>query len=138
MNKLEFKIIWIDQSEADFIELQINIGNERLNTIFSCYTSLEELKKQWQKALITQVLTNKTQKWDMQGSSTDSVSFLVEKNQPTGQIALISKIIFEKNKEEQPIEECIIRIVLEPAQLDSFCEQIQQMKAKIDETAHIE
>jgi hypothetical protein len=137
MNKLEFKLIWIDQEEADFVEVQISIINQRLTATFSCYASLKTLKQQWQKDIVTQVLSGKKIKWEMEGIYREAVTFLVEKAASTGKLALTSKIIFERDKDNQIIEEGTIRIILEPAQLDTFCEQIQTMESKLDATANI-
>ncbi len=137
MNKLDFEIIWIDEAQPDFIEITINAANQRLNAHFSCYVSLGELKKQWQKDLITQVLSGKKQTWDMQGSNTESVAVLIKQAGNTGAIALIYKIIFEKDNNNDSLEECRLRLIFDPAQLDSFCEQIQRFKGEIGETASI-
>lgn len=138
MKKLEFKIIWLDQSDVDSVEIQINIANEKLSAHYTCYDSLERLKEIWQKELITKALTDRSQNFDMLGSMAGNVNIFIEKKDLTGKIAIKFDINFEEVKNDTQGEKCVIRLILDPAQLDSFCEMIQKMSGKVGESANIE
>lgn len=46
-------------------------------------------------------------------------------------------VMFEKKENEKQTEECVIRIKVEPNQLDTFCNQITYFKGKVGEVASI-
>lgn len=137
MQELTAKIVWIDSTE-DFIEINFKVANEKLSAIFSGYTSIQEIKKLWGNDLVGRLLLGKKLQWDMQGSLRQSISISGELSNPTGIIELVFHIVYAIQEDKIPVEECVVRIKIEPNQLDTFCKQFNNFKGKTGEFASLE
>lgn len=136
MQELTAKIAWIDSTE-DFIEINFKVANEKLSAIFSGYTSIQDIKKLWGNDLVGRLLSGKKLQWDMQGALTQSISISGELLNPTGIIELVFHIVYAVEGDKTPAEECVVRIKIEPNQLDTFCKQFNNFKGKIGELAGV-
>lgn len=135
MNKLTINTIWADNSQPDFIEVKMNIANERLNVNVSFYTSLIDMQKFWGDDLAGKILSGENLTWEGNGTETQMVKTEGSLANNKGLINLKFRTIFDEKNGIK--EECTLILEVEPAQLDSFGKQIKSLHGKVGETVEL-